>query len=184
LLQIKNEHDCLVFLGDYVNRGSYSREVIEELVGLQAKKNCVFLEGNHDAALRDFLATGDLYPFLLIGGAATIRSYLSSYEGDIRGRMLSAMPSTHRHFLEGLRSEFVVDGEFAAAHEKSALEGYVADGHFGIYGHSVIEGRRPVITSEFAALDTGCGLVDGYLSCLSWPARTVTRVDALGNLTP
>ncbi|MDG1399884.1 MAG: metallophosphoesterase family protein, partial [Candidatus Binatia bacterium] len=48
--------DRLVFLGDYVDRGPASNEVIALLVDLQARlPGTVFLRGNHEEMMMDFL---------------------------------------------------------------------------------------------------------------------------------
>jgi serine/threonine protein phosphatase 1 len=45
-----DEHDTLVFLGDYLDRGPHSREVVEYLMNLprQTKAKVVCLRGNHE----------------------------------------------------------------------------------------------------------------------------------------
>ena len=46
----------LIFLGDYVDRGHDSRGVLERLIELKRKfKDSVFLKGNHEAIMLDFL---------------------------------------------------------------------------------------------------------------------------------
>ncbi|MEM6899893.1 MAG: metallophosphoesterase, partial [Pseudomonadota bacterium] len=47
---------CIVFLGDYVDRGFQSREVIDFLLNDRVcKHNCVFLKGNHEEAFLKFM---------------------------------------------------------------------------------------------------------------------------------
>ena len=41
-----------IFCGDYLDRGLQNKEVLEFLISLKDKKNCVFLEGNHEKWLR------------------------------------------------------------------------------------------------------------------------------------
>ncbi|HVU58078.1 MAG TPA: metallophosphoesterase, partial [Puia sp.] len=41
--------DKLIFLGDYVDGWSGSRQVIELLMELDDRYDCVFIKGNHDA---------------------------------------------------------------------------------------------------------------------------------------
>ena len=49
LLQSLDLHgDRLIFLGDYIDRGPDSSQVIETLLGLSFNPNHVFLRGNHD----------------------------------------------------------------------------------------------------------------------------------------
>lgn len=47
-----NENYNYIFCGDYLDRGPQNKEVLEFLISLKDKKNCVFLEGNHEKWLR------------------------------------------------------------------------------------------------------------------------------------
>src|SRR5690554_7165762 len=47
--------DRLIFLGDYVDGWSQSAETISFLIELQDKMNCVFIRGNHDELLYNYL---------------------------------------------------------------------------------------------------------------------------------
>ena len=61
--------DCIVTLGDYINRGPDSRGVIERLIELKDRCRLVPLLGNHEEML--FEALADSYPldyFLGVGG--------------------------------------------------------------------------------------------------------------------
>ena len=74
------EDDLLVFIGDYVDRGPYSREVVQTLIELQAShENMVFLKGNHEDMLLGSLGfpafVNDLNTWLYNGGGLTLKSY-------------------------------------------------------------------------------------------------------------
>ncbi len=58
--------DEVVFVGDYIDRGPQSREVVDRLLGLPFR--CVFLLGNHERMLLDFLAGEDEEIYLENGG--------------------------------------------------------------------------------------------------------------------
>ena len=47
-----NERYNYIFCGDYLDRGTQNKEVLEFLISLRDKKNVVFLEGNHEKWLR------------------------------------------------------------------------------------------------------------------------------------
>lgn len=47
-----NEKYNYIFCGDYLDRGLQNKEVLEFLIELKEKPNCVFLEGNHEKWLR------------------------------------------------------------------------------------------------------------------------------------
>ena len=66
----------LVFLGDYVDRGPNSAQVVDYLLKLSNQRSCHFVKGNHEAMLD--AATRDesvIASWLMNGGIATLRSY-------------------------------------------------------------------------------------------------------------
>lgn len=72
------ESDTLIFLGDYVDGWSESKEVIDYLIALNQRYRCVFIKGNHDAWCEDWLRTGERNEkWLFHGGASTVASYQS-----------------------------------------------------------------------------------------------------------
>lgn len=71
-----NENDKLIFLGDYVDGWSESSQVIQFLMELSNRQECIFIKGNHDVWCEDWLALGqgpDIW--LLNGGKSTVKSY-------------------------------------------------------------------------------------------------------------
>lgn len=50
--------DHLVFLGDYVDGWSQSPELIDYLISLKSTHNCLYIRGNHDDLLMQWLQTG------------------------------------------------------------------------------------------------------------------------------
>jgi serine/threonine protein phosphatase 1 len=105
----------VVYLGDYVDRGVASRQVIELLLrspleGFEA----VHLKGNHEDYMLDFLeGGGKAMGWLFNGGEATIASYGAATPGnpyleagglnDLREALRAAVPEDHRAFLANLR---------------------------------------------------------------------------------
>lgn len=92
--------DCLVFLGDYVDRGPDSKGVIDQLIDLQARCRTVFLLGNHEIMFRGALRGLDPELWLQIGGRPTLTSY---------GGLLSNVTQRHVEFLDGLRPYWETD---------------------------------------------------------------------------
>ena len=65
-----------VFLGDYIDRGPSSREVIDLLIARRTEHTTIFLKGNHeDYALRFLSDPTVLSKWKRIGGLDTILSY-------------------------------------------------------------------------------------------------------------
>jgi len=71
--------DIVVFIGDYVDRGPSSRDVIEQLLMLKRESGCqpIFLKGNHEDMMLSFLGLPGRFgeSFLFNGGASTLDSY-------------------------------------------------------------------------------------------------------------
>lgn len=103
----------LIFLGDYVDRGPDSKSVVERLVNINKQHaNAVFLKGNHEAVMLDFLADPEAaLEWLEWGGDQTLRSYgvagALTKSGDTLSEALAeALPKTHRDFLAGLSIKY------------------------------------------------------------------------------
>ena len=90
-------NDKLIFLGDYIDRGPASRQVIETLLELKKSHSPVFLRGNHEVmmleARRDSLK-GNLWRSY--GGLEALESYGAGFQK----RWASAIPKEHWNFVE------------------------------------------------------------------------------------
>lgn len=65
------KQDRVIFLGDYIDRGKHSKEVIERILNLSKEIECVFLKGNHEDMLLKTKITqsqDDIEHWLLSGG--------------------------------------------------------------------------------------------------------------------
>jgi serine/threonine protein phosphatase 1 len=106
-----DSQDCLVFIGDYIDRGPASRQVIDLMLTLKAAlPKTVFLKGNHEDMLLGFLGQGgnggDVY--LSNGGAAFFDSYGIAPFGSI-SQILLEFPPSHLDFVKGLEYGVVID---------------------------------------------------------------------------
>jgi serine/threonine protein phosphatase 1 len=75
-----SREDQIIFLGDYIDRGPSSREVIETLLGLQKSCSPIFLRGNHEVMILDAHndpLKSDLWQSY--GGLETLFSYGANY---------------------------------------------------------------------------------------------------------
>lgn len=112
----------LVFLGDYVDRGPGSRAVIDRLLTVRAERpGTVFLKGNHEQAMLDFLDTPDLSEeWLHWGGDKTLESYgvaniWTRHPGDLARELGAALPASHREFISAL-DLWNICGDYAFVH--------------------------------------------------------------------
>ncbi len=111
--------DRFVFLGDYIDRGPDAFRVIERLVELQRDWPCVFLLGNHESMLLDFLGwTDEAYfggdAFLMNGGDRTLASY-GYFDRENPDRETFRLPKQHEDFLLSLRLHYT-DGDYVFVH--------------------------------------------------------------------
>ncbi|MEN2401975.1 metallophosphoesterase family protein [Flavobacterium sp. MC2016-06] len=97
--------DTLIFLGDYVDGWSQSPQVIDYLLDLKSKQNCICIRGNHDDLLLSWFKnkTEDIDENLWFkhGGEATVRAYESVSEEK---------KQIHINFLETL-DDFYLDDQ-------------------------------------------------------------------------
>ncbi|PIY32527.1 MAG: serine/threonine protein phosphatase, partial [Bacteroidetes bacterium CG_4_10_14_3_um_filter_42_6] len=69
--------DKVILLGDYVDRGTQSKEVVDYIIELQDKGfDVISLLGNHEAMLLDAYKNNDAVPlWIQNGGAETLKSF-------------------------------------------------------------------------------------------------------------
>lgn len=113
-LTYSNISKChVIFLGDYVDRGFQSKEVIERLASIDLDwADVVCLQGNHEAMMFDFIDNpSDNEGWLHFGGLATLASYgVRVRENEIGDRDLvraasefdDALPDSHKSFIKSL----------------------------------------------------------------------------------
>lgn len=118
------EHVCLVYLGDYIDRGPDSAGVIDDLLQAPPVPGAerVFLSGNHEAAMLAALARPESgAAWLEFGGLETAASYgvrlppgPSWREGLLR-TLNETLPLVHRRFLQDLALSWQA-GDYVFAH--------------------------------------------------------------------
>ena len=98
--------DLIIPLGDYVDRGPNSKEVIDCLLRLEPTCQLEPIFGNHEEMMMMVL-TGQMGPsdWLRYGGVATLDSY--GFSGDP-----SVIPESHRDFLQRCRNYYETDRHF------------------------------------------------------------------------
>lgn len=111
----------VVGLGDFIDRGPQSREVVDLLCGMTHDPLFSFLGlmGNHEAMLQEALDhTGISWDdWLDLGGSETLASYgvhgaHNISAGMLRGFVARHLPADHQLFLHGLRDMLVIGDYF------------------------------------------------------------------------
>ena len=106
----------IIYLGDYVDRGEGTYQVIRSIIKDPLPSfHTVYLKGNHEDLMLDFLSGGgDIDRWLSVGAASTLSSYgveeaLWMHELDVRRveelriALTQAIPMAHLTFLRNLR---------------------------------------------------------------------------------
>lgn len=181
----------LIYLGDYIDRGPDSCQVLEFLRrSVEADPRIIALAGNHDKGMLDFLVSANPEGiFALHGGDTTARSYgvdldISTPEALQEGhaRLLKAIPQSHVKFLTELPLSAVFGDLFfchagirpGVALKKQRPEDLLwirqaFRSHIGLHPKLIVHGHTPGSIPELLPnrinLDTGA-FKNGVLSAM------------------
>ena len=105
--------DTLIFLGDYVDGWSQSPQVIDFLLELSEKQNCIFIKGNHDQLVLDWLENRreniDEPMWFKHGGEATVIAY-SEISEEKKNRHIQFFKALENYYLDEQNRLFVHAG--------------------------------------------------------------------------
>jgi serine/threonine protein phosphatase 1 len=192
------ERPIEVYLGDYIDRGPTSRQVVDRLIDRRFTHTTVCLLGNHESFMKDFLMNPKiLTEWQHYGGLATLASYglepivnASECQQDkLAAALHHSLPNSHRVFFENLALSFTC-GDFFFVHagvrpgvplrtqsQKDLLwirEEFLL--HEESFGKIVVHGHTPVLRPEVRPnrinIDTGA-YATGRLTCLVLEGQTV-----------
>jgi serine/threonine protein phosphatase 1 len=185
------ENALQVLLGDYIDRGPNSREVIDTLLARARRHQLVCLKGNHESYAVQFLSDPSvLSEWRRVGGVNTLLSYGvrpatrddPRTQREIAEAFRAAMPESHHRFLRNLALSFTC-GDFFFTHAGvrpgiSLARQWEQDllwirndflGHREDFGKIIVHGHTPAkkadIRSNRINIDTGA-YVTGRLTCL------------------
>jgi len=183
----------LVFLGDYVDHGPNSREVVEILIDITNRDpNHVFLSGNHEIGLLAYLA-GKLsfLEYAWMGGLTTMRSYIGKASDDVHTELAAAIPLPHCEFLSNCKLFFETDqfvashagvnpaspesrefGELVLGRHPSLFQDNLRLNKLVICGHYLQASQTPFVGNNVVCLNTGCGTIGGPATALLYPEMT------------
>ncbi|WP_454659106.1 metallophosphoesterase [Bosea beijingensis] len=187
------EKPLICYLGDYIDRGPNSAQVIDRLASSpRGRIGRVFLKGNHEDRMVDFLVdpAKNGPAWMKYGGREALESYglivpnevADTGWTDLRDHLDAALPDSHRAFLNDLRLGLRWRG-YLFVHagldpQRPATEQMPRDlmwirepflssacdwGFKVVHGHVVVE--EPVFRPNRIGIDTGA-YRSGRLTCL------------------
>ncbi|WP_162126889.1 metallophosphoesterase [Flavobacterium phycosphaerae] len=105
--------DKLIFLGDYVDGWSESPQVLDFLIELNNRQDCVFIRGNHDELLLDWLAGDtkniDETMWYHHGGEATVLAY-EKVTAETKRHHVNFLKTLQNYHLDGQNRLFIHAG--------------------------------------------------------------------------
>ena len=157
--------DTLVFMGDYIDRGKKSREVVDKIIDMKNACNCVYLTGSHEYAMLH-AKSDEYYNYLFwnYGGDATAESY-GGFDNIMK---------VHGNFFNSLKFYYII-GKYLFIHagvrigvplEEQSEEDmvYIRSAFYTkrhhlpykiIFGHTEFD--SPQVQADKICIDTGCG---------------------------
>jgi serine/threonine protein phosphatase 1 len=185
------DHAITIFLGDYIDRGPGSMQVVERLASGQWPTSVIALAGNHEDFLLAFLSDAEFLDFWRDqGGLETLHSYGVDVGPAMAGRdftgvqaaFMARFPKHHRDFLEALKVSAVIGDYFfchAGVRPGVALDQQDRDDLLTIrepflsseaeHGKLIVHGHTPALAPEIRpnriGIDTAA-FATGRLTCL------------------
>ena len=165
-----NKNDQLIFVGDYIDRGKYSYEVIKRIQELQSNNNVIALRGNHEQMLLDWFCSEYQYDkeynwklWKMNGGMETVKSFKHNnalIENEIKGF------KSLKFYYEDDRNFYVHAGIEKSNNVKNMMSDnflWIREFNPGtLIGKNIIFGHTPLKDTYFdekkklIGIDTGC----------------------------
>lgn len=208
-LPINPEKDRMVFLGDYIDRGPKSREVVQQLMDWKKQyPHWVMLYGNHEDLMLDALMYGgrvygsfDLW--FNQGGRQTYYSYLPKDLTRYERAISSIKDTISKEHIEWLASlpRYFEDDKYIFVHGGVKPSKTPADtdpqdliwirdefidsdydwGKKVIFGHTPAKNLEPTVMKNKIGIDTAvCYSAFNKLTCVELPSEKFYQQEHLG----
>lgn len=158
--------DELIFIGDYIDRGPDPKGVVDFLIKLRSYYKCIFIRGNHEQMLLDYIMNDYKgSDWLLNGYESTVESY---------GNTIENVPAGHMDFFNETKM-YYKKNDFVFVHagvrpnirlEKQKVEDLLwirsefLNSENPLFNKKVVFGHtpflNPFITEYKIGIDTGC----------------------------
>ena len=186
--------DTFIFMGDYIDRGPNSRNVIEQIIELSRRATVIPLLGNHEVLLLASLEQGEPNPFWLerCGGEETLISY---------GGELNQFPDEHAQFIRSCRrwhetathfyihANYYPDQPIDSQPENIALWHHLTaflpqphySGKIAVVGHTPQRSGDVLNLGHLICIDTGC-YAGGWLTAMNIDSGQTWQANRFGEL--
>lgn len=183
--------DTVVLLGDLVDRGPNTADVLEQVCTLRRQCRVIVLRGNHEEMMLAALDGRGWFMWTQCGGAEA----LESYGDDVRN-----IPDAHRELLEAT-VDYWETSSAICVHANVEPGVPLPDQHWNslrwlhlggdeppydahhrvICGHTPQASGRPLVRPGWVGLDTDCQR-GGWLTCLDVDANRVYQANESGDV--
>lgn len=192
------QDDILVTLGDYVDRGPKSRQVLDRLIELENSTRLITLAGNHETMMLNAKnSLSDARRWMLSGGSETLDSY-NGANGKIAN--LEDIPKRHWQFLSNQLVPYWETEDFIFVHGSvepglpmlqqaestlqwvgcSMQKSQHCSGKLVVCGHETQDNGIPSVSPIAICIDTGVWN-NGWLTCLDAERREIWQANELGH---
>lgn len=169
--------DKIIFLGDYIDRGNNSRDVIDYIINLKNLYDVVTLLGNHEMFALSVMENPESYmvmSWMRNGGVACLKNYGDNIDemGRVHGDFFRSLKLIHEEenyiFVHGYLSS---DLNIADQHINSCIWNRFDDikphksGKIVVCGHT-IQNNGPADLGYKVCIDTGSFLPSGYITAM------------------
>lgn len=184
------EHDTVVFLGDLVDRGPGTRQVLDQVLVLQQRCRVVVIQGNHEEMMLRALGGGEWSMWMQFGGEEALKSY---------GGRPRAVPESHVDLMESARNYWETPSTIyihanlqhgvplAEQHDVclrwthlTGNEPWYDPPRRVICGHTPQKNGYPLVFPGWVCLDTDCQR-GGWLTALEVDADWVYQANEQGD---
>ena len=183
--------DTVVLLGDLVDRGPNTADVLDQVWRLRTRCQLIVLRGNHEEMMLSALDGHGWFMWMQCGGEEALESY---------GGNPDNIPDHHREVLEStinywetastifvhanLEQGVALEDQHTVCLRWTHLSGQeepYAPNRRVICGHTPQQTGVPLVLPGWVCIDTDCQR-DGWLTCLDVGADIVYQADQAGNI--
>lgn len=112
LRKFAGQEDVLIMLGDYIDKGNSSKEVIDCLINIKKEfgERIILLRGNREDMLLKSIQDNDSYRNWLVKfGSLTISSYTGNNDFIPHNRLKDIFPKEHIEFIKNMPTHYEID---------------------------------------------------------------------------